>query len=196
MKKIVYLTGGIATGKSTVAKIFEELGAKVIDADKIVHKLLEEDEAVKSEIVKIFGQDILENGKISRRKLGAIVFADRSKLSVLEKITHPKVLEIMSKQISESDEELVVLEIPLLFEKQMNLKPSVVVYCPAHIQIKRMKERDNLSDEEIRNRLNSQIDIEKKKEMADYVVDNSGSLEETREQVRKLIDKLLTQWSF
>ncbi|MCS7213200.1 MAG: dephospho-CoA kinase [Candidatus Calescibacterium sp.] len=196
MKKIVYLTGGIATGKSTVAKIFEELGAKVIDADKIVHKLLEEDEAVKSEIVKIFGQDILENGKINRRKLGAIVFADRSKLSVLEKITHPKVLEIMSKQISESDEELVVLEIPLLFEKQMNLKPSVVVYCPAHIQIKRMKERDNLSDEEIRNRLNSQIDIEKKKEMADYVVDNSGSLEETREQVRKLIDKLLTQWSF
>lgn len=196
MKKIVYLTGGIATGKSTVAKIFEELGAKVIDADKIVHKLLEEDEAVKSEIVKIFGQDILENGKINRRKLGAIVFADRSKLSVLERITHPRVLEIISKQISESDEELVVLEIPLLFEKQMNLKPSVVVYCPAHIQVKRMKERDNLSDEEIRNRLNSQIDIERKKEMADYVVDNSGSLEETREQVRKLIDKLLTQWSF
>lgn len=190
MKKIIYLTGGIGTGKSTVAKMFEEFGVEVIDADKIVHEILETDQYVKDKVISIFGKDILQSGRIDRRKLGSIVFEDREKLQILENIVHPKVLEIMAKKISESQSEMVLIEIPLLFEKKMDLHPSVLVYCPKEFQMKRVKERDNLPDKEIENRLNSQIDIEEKKKLADYVIDNSGSLEETRKQVQDLLKVL------
>lgn len=190
MKKIIYLTGGIGTGKSTVAKMFEEFGVEVIDADKIVHEILETDQYVKDKVISIFGKDILQSGRIDRRKLGSIVFEDREKLKILENIVHPKVLEIMAKKISESQSEMVLIEIPLLFEKKMDLHPSVLVYCPKEFQMKRVKERDNLPDKEIENRLNSQIDIEEKKKLADYVIDNSGSLEETKKQVQDLLKVL------
>ncbi len=190
MKKIIYLTGGIGTGKSTVAKMFEEFGVEVIDADKIVHEILETDQYVKDKVISIFGKDILQSGRIDRRKLGSIVFEDREKLQILENIVHPKVLEIMAKKISESQSEMVLIEIPLLFEKKMDLHPSVLVYCPKEFQMKRVKERDNLPDKEIENRLNSQIDIEEKKKLADYVIDNSGSLEETKKQVQDLLKVL------
>lgn len=190
-KKIIYLTGGIATGKSTVAKIFEEFGAKVVDADKIVHKLLEEDRSIREKIVEVFGNGVIGNsGKIDRRKLGSIVFGDKNKLELLERIIHPKVMEEIAREISESTCELIVLEIPLIFEKKMDLHPVVVVYAPREIQIERLRKRDGLSDSEISARLSAQVDIEIKKKLADYVIDNSGSLEETRKQVRNLVEIL------
>lgn len=187
MKKIIYLTGGIGTGKSTVAKIFADFGVEVIDADKIVHEILENDEELKTKIVDIFGQDVIEEGKINRRKLGTIVFSNKEKLRILENLIHPKVLEIMAKKISESQSDMILMEIPLLFEKGMNFHPSVLVYCPRELQFKRIKERDGLPDKDIQNRLSSQIDIEEKKKLADYVIDNSGTLQETRKQVENLL---------
>lgn len=192
-KRIVYLTGGIATGKTTVANLFKEFGARVVDADKIVHRIMDEDPAIKQKIVEYFGQDILDQGKINRRKVGSIVFKDKDKLRFLEELLHPRVLEEMAQEVLEAKEDIVVLEIPLLFEKKLNLKPVVLVYCPREIQIDRLRRRDGLSDDEIENRLSAQIDIEEKRKLADYIIDNSKDIDHTKEQVRHIFEILASE---
>lgn len=192
-RKILYLTGGIATGKSTVAKMFGEFGAKVIDADGIVHALMEEDDEMRAEIIRAFGEGVVEGRTINRKKLASIVFEDKRKLRILEEIVHPRVLKKIAEEIYRATEKLVVVEIPLLFERSMNVHPSVLVYCPRHVQAERLKQRDGFSDYEIERRLSCQIDIEEKRKMADCVIDNSGSLEETKNQVRFLLDFILSE---
>ncbi len=191
-KKLIYLTGGIATGKTTVARMFAELGAHVIDADKIAHKVIEKGRKAYDLVVNEFGEGILdESGEIDRRKLGSIVFGDKEKLHRLESIIHPEVISEMAREVAESHSDLIVIEIPLIFEKGLDLHPTVLVYAPRHIQIERLKKRDALADKEIIERLNSQIDIELKRKMADYVIDNSGEIEKTWEQVKEVFKEIL-----
>ncbi len=187
-KLVIYLTGGIATGKTTVAKIFESLGAKVVDADKIAHDIIKKGEKAYHKIVEQFGSGILDStGEIDRKKLGKIVFEDKDKLALLESIVHPEVVNKMAEEISECPNDFVVVEIPLIYEKKIYVHPVIVVYASKDVQRERMRKRDNLSDEEIEARLSSQIDIEVKRKLADFVIDNSGDLRRTREQVEEIM---------
>ncbi len=187
-KLVIYLTGGIATGKTTVAKIFESLGAKVVDADKIAHDIIKKGEKAYHKIVEQFGSGILDStGEIDRKKLGKIVFEDKDKLALLESIVHPEVVNKMAEEISECPNDFVVVEIPLIYEKKIYVHPVIVVYASKEVQRERMRKRDNLSDEEIEARLSSQIDIEVKRKLADFVIDNSGDLRRTREQVEEIM---------
>lgn len=191
----IYLTGGIATGKSTVAQIFRELGAEVIDADKIAHDVIKKGKSAYFKVLELFGKDILDSyGEIDRKKLGNIVFANRELLRKLEEIIHPEVIREMMARVSEVRSDVLVIEIPLIFEKGMNLKPVVLVYAPRHLQKERLMKRDGISEEEAEQRLSAQMDIEEKKKLADYIIDNSGSIDETREQVKSLLLKLKNEF--
>ncbi|BAT71780.1 dephospho-CoA kinase [Thermosulfidibacter takaii ABI70S6] len=194
----VGLTGGIATGKSTVAKIIREhLIIPIINSDEIAHEIIKKDKDGYYKILKAFGESILdENGEIDRKKLGQIVFSDAEKRKLLESILHPMITAEIDRRVRELEKEgkkIVVLEIPLLFEKNLTNRVdyTVVVYTPEDLQIKRLMERDELSREEALARLKSQIPIDQKTKMADFVIDNSKSLEETKQQTIRVFEEIL-----
>lgn len=196
MKKIA-ITGGIATGKSTVIKMIKDLGYDVLSSDEIARRLTKKGEIGYNRILEAFGADILdETGEIDRRKLGDIVFNDSEKKSLLESILHPLIRMEMDKMLVEIGMKNpcspVFIEIPLLFEVKAEDRFDyiVVVYVPKELQIKRLMERDGLSYREAEIRLKSQIDIEVKRQKAHFVIDNSGSIEDTKKQVFELIDRL------
>ncbi|MFY9114269.1 MAG: dephospho-CoA kinase [Dethiobacteria bacterium] len=190
---IVGLTGGIASGKSTVAKMFEEKSAVVFDADVIAREVVSVGEPAWEEIVHHFGTGILlKDRDIDRKKLGDIVFSDASARNKLNSIVHPRVMEkliedtnALKKQNSKA--EVVVFDVPLLIETGMHSLVDVVVlvYTPINIQKTRLKNRDGFSDREIGERLSSQMAIEEKKQYVDFTIDNSGSLDETFKQVEE-----------
>jgi dephospho-CoA kinase len=193
----VGLTGSIATGKSSVANMLKELGAYIIDADEIAHDALKKTEKPYKQILDVFGSNILdEQGNIDRKKLGSIVLNDKQKLAVLESIIHPYVQQ-KRKEIEESilqhDRNAVIIyDVPLLFEKHLenSFDKIIVVYVPKDIQIKRLMKRQNISYDEALNLINLQICIEEKKKKADFVIDNSYSLENTKKQVLEVFKKL------
>jgi dephospho-CoA kinase len=191
----VGLTGSIGTGKSTVAKIFEKLGAYVIDADKVVHQLFE-NEDVKEEIVSTFGKSILDNqGKIDKKKLAQIIFTDKEKKKKLENILHPKVRQKIQEFIEDvykkDKNAVVVAEIPLLIETGMykNYDKVLVVYAPKDLQLKRLLEK-GFSEDEAKRRINSQMDIEEKLKYADIIIENTSSLKELEEKVKDIYENL------
>ncbi len=195
--KFIGLTGSIATGKSTVAKMFKDLGFYVIDADEIAHSVYKKGERAYFEIIKAFGENILgENGEIDRKKLGKLVLNDKEKLSLLEKIVHPAVeqkrLEILEKIKKENPHAFVIYDVPLLFEK--NLKSMfdcvILVYVPQEVQIKRLMERDRISKDEALKKLSLQLPIDEKRKLADIVIDNSKTLAETQKQVESIAEKI------
>ncbi len=196
--KVIGLTGGIGTGKSTVARLFREKGIPVIDLDRIVRDLQKPGKDVYKQIVEVFGREILlEDGTLDRKKLGEIVFADPEKRETLNRIVHPAVLEKLKDLLFKyqaSGEELVIVEVPLLYELKLeNLFDDVIlVYAPEEVQLKRVMERDQLSRQEAMNRIKSQIPIEEKKRRATIVIDNSGSLEDTREQFERIYRQLIS----
>jgi dephospho-CoA kinase len=186
---IIGLTGGIATGKSTVSEILEDLNIEVIDADEIVHNVLEYKDVLKK-IEEVFGGKVINNnGKVDRKKLGKIVFENNKKLKKLEAITHPKILEIIAHKIKKSESELIVLDAPLLFESSLDDKvdETWVIYANEKIQIKRLKKRDKLNKKEALDRINSQMDLDKKVEKADVVINNEGTIEDLKKKIKKLI---------
>jgi len=195
----VGLTGSIATGKSSVANMLKELGAYIIDADEIAHDALKKKEKPYKQILDVFGSNILdEQGNIDRKKLGSIVLNDKQKLAVLESIIHPYVQQ-KRKEIEESilqnDRNAVIIyDVPLLFEKHLenSFDKIIVVYVPKDIQIKRLMKRQNISYDEALNLINLQICIEEKKKKADFVIDNSYSLENTKKQVLEVFKKLMS----
>ncbi len=191
----VGLTGSIGTGKSTVSKIFQKLGAYVIDADKVVHRLLQ-DKKVKEEIKQVFGNDIFDSsGNIDRKKLAKIIFNNPEMKKKLEEILHPKVrqqIEHFIKEVYEKDKNAVIIaEIPLLIETGLykNYDKVIVVYAPKDLQLKRLLNK-GFSEEEALSRINSQMDIEEKLKYADIVIENTGSLKELEEKVKKVYEKL------
>jgi len=190
---LIGLTGGIATGKSTVCKILKDLGVEIIDADQIAHNVLKNKEVVKN-IKKEFGFHILDdNGEIDRKKLGQVVFNDQKKLKKLESFTHPKIFEIIKNRLEvlDTDNKLVVLDAPLLFEVALDkeVDETWVIYADKKTQIKRIVKRDNLTKKEAEKRIDTQMPLNKKIEKADVVIDNEGSIKSLREKIKKLVEK-------
>lgn len=179
LKYAVALTGSIGTGKSSVSRILNLEGYDIIDADKIAHKMLE---SCKDDIVQIFGTIILDDNTIDRKKLGNIIFNDINAKQKLEYILHPKIRDEIYKQakILEKKKKTYFIDIPLFFESKdkiaYNIPYSLVVYAPKDLAIRRVQMRDNLSTCEVVKRMESQIDIEIKKEMADFIIENTSSV--------------------
>jgi len=195
---VVGLTGGIASGKSVVVNKFKKLGAKVIDADKIAHQVLHENLEVKNKIIKNFGKEILKkNGTINRKKLGKIVFSNAKKRKILEKITHPVIIKEVKKKlnhlITQSLNHFVILDAPLLFETKITnfVDKIIVVAVPREIQLKRLMERNNLTEQEAWERINSQWKIEKKKKFADFIIDNTKPLPMVEKQIYEIWNNIL-----
>jgi dephospho-CoA kinase len=183
------LTGGIATGKSTVAAIFEEAGARLIDADRIARDVVRKGTSAYRDIVVHFGMDVLlGDGAIDRKRLAAIVFNDPAAQRAIEAIVHPQVKREIDRRLGlirrQAPEALVILDIPLLFEAgmQRGLDAIIVVYAPERLQVERLMARDGLTESEAFARIRAQMPIESKKALATRVIDNSGSREQTREQ--------------
>lgn len=195
--QIVGLTGGIATGKSTVSAILKKAGAVIIDADRIARKVVKKGLPAHREIIKNFGETVLlPDGEINRSVLGDIIFNDPQKKQLLNKIVHPHVRKEQNRQletIEKTDpDSIVILDIPLLIETQMysDLPEVIVVYAPEPIQIKRLMQRDGISKTDALARVRSQIPIEEKKDRATIVIDNSGTMENTRKQTLKIFQRL------
>ncbi|CAM4441678.1 MAG: dephospho-CoA kinase [Paenibacillus macerans] len=184
------LTGGIATGKSTVSRMLVQRGAALIDADVIAREIMEPGHPVLAAVAKRFGQAVLHpDGTLDRKKLGEIVFADPERRKALESLTHPAIRAEMKQRLdaleAAAPRRLVVADIPLLYESGLErfYERIMVVYVPRDLQLARLMERDGLSRDEAERRLNAQMDIELKKERADILIDNSRGLDETERQI-------------
>jgi dephospho-CoA kinase len=191
------LTGGIATGKSLVSEILKELGACIIDADKIAREVVEPEKPAWLEIVAFFGKDIINEDKtINRKKLGEIVFNDTLKRRRLEEIVHPRVIEEENKRIEDykrsNPDGIAVIDAALLIEGggHKRVDKLIVVYTDRETQMKRLMERDGLSGQDAEKRINSQMPLEEKIKMADFVIDNSRGVEDTKSQVIALFNRL------
>jgi len=185
------LTGNIATGKSTVAKMLSKYpDVSVLDADAVVHKLLET-ENVKKKLVQTLGEEVIApTGEVDRRRIAQKVFKDRKLLRWLENLLHPLVYEKYEKFCREKGG-ICVLEAALIFEKgnQRRFDKTVLVYAPFEVAKERAKKR-GVPEEDFIRRWNNQMDIEEKRKLADFVIDNSKTLEETEKQVKTLVEKL------
>lgn len=190
---ILGLTGGIATGKSTVTGMLRERGIPVIDADQIAREVVEPGKPAYEAIVRHFGREILlEDGQIDRKKLGEIVFSDEAERQKLNTIVHPEVRRVMREEAEAAEQngaEIVFMDIPLLFESKLAymVEKIVVVYAPQSMQLARMMERDELEEEQARKRLRAQFPIEQKSQEADFLIDNSRTREQTERQVEELL---------
>lgn len=192
----VGLTGGIATGKSTVASMLRDLECSVLEADPLAHELLEPGQAVYDEIMFEFGKGILDPaGNVDRRELGEVVFADPAKLARLNRIVHPRVLEIIEKWFGALNRlggpEFAVAEAALLIESGYYKKMDrlIVTWCHPEEQRERLRER-GLSAEQIERRIAAQMPTDEKRQFGDDVIDCSGTIEETERQVAELVEKL------
>jgi len=193
----VGLTGGYASGKSTVAKMFVELGATLIDADKLAREVVKPDKQAWFEIVAHFGKGILlKNREIDRKALGEIVFGSDAERERLNAIVHPRVLDEELKAIEEIKgrglDAILILSVPLLIESghYRQCDKIVVVTVDRDTQIKRLMERDGFSREESLRRISAQMPLSEKVTYADFVIDNSGSIQETEFQVKEVFKKL------
>jgi dephospho-CoA kinase len=194
------LTGGIATGKSTVAAIFEEAGAFLIDADRIAREVVRPGTPAYSDIVAHFGRGILAaDGEIDRKLLAALIFSDPVQRRSLEAIVHPHVKKETARRLAlirqDAPDAVVVVDVPLLFETGMNrdYHPVIVVYIPEPLQLARLVARDGINETEAHARIHSQLPIETKKSLATHVIDNSDSIEATRTQVLEIYRQLAGQ---
>jgi dephospho-CoA kinase len=191
------LTGGVASGKSTVARMFEELGAKVIDADEIGHQLLRAPLPAYKEVVSRFGREILNaSGEIDRARLGSKVFADSNRLPELNAILHPGIIdrveELAAHLRAHAPRTVILVDAALTYEAGIGgrFNKTVVAWCRPEQQIERLMAKAGLSRQDAERRIAAQMPSEEKRRRADYVIDCSGSLEKTREQVEALYPKL------
>ncbi|RSD27683.1 dephospho-CoA kinase [Mesobacillus subterraneus] len=196
MSLVIGLTGGIASGKSTVSKMFTEMDITVIDADIEARLAVEPGEKAYNDIVSQFGTGILdEDGTINRPKLGSIIFNNEKKRLLLNSIVHPAVRERMAQKreaAEAANEKAVVLDIPLLFESKLTalVEKIILVYVDEKTQLVRLMERNGFSEEEALSRIKSQMPLKDKVELADAVIDNNGTIEQSRQQ---LVD-ILSEW--
>jgi dephospho-CoA kinase len=190
---IIGITGGMGTGKTTVAKMFAGFGAKTIDADKIAHSVIRPESDVWRKLLEAFGKEIFnKDGTINRRKLAEIVFRkEPHKLEELNSIVHPEVIDIILGRIQDAAEngaDAVVIDAPLLIEAGLEtvVDKLVVVTAERETQEQRSRRQLKLNSEEIRARISAQIPLSEKEKRADYIIDNNGSLENTLKQAREI----------
>ena len=188
--ELIGLSGGIGSGKSTVSQFLRELGARVVDADEAARAVVEPGTPGFEQVVAEFGPGIAAGGRLDRARLADLVFHDQAALARLNAIVHPLVREWMAERIAEAAEEgveWVVQDIPLLFEAGYEglFKATILVYVPAAVQLERLVAR-GMDPEDARARIANQLPIEEKRARATYVIDNSGTREETRAQVARL----------
>ena len=197
--KIFGLTGGIASGKSTVAKIFREQGLTVVDADQLYHSLIAPEDGKPSSLAqtieKAFPGVLTPKGTIDRRLLGQKIFHHPDAREQLNRITHPAVAQAFSQAVQQEQErgrELIIYDVPLLYEsgKEDQFHGVIVVWLTRELQIKRLCSRNHFSIEEAHARLTSQLSLNEKRHRADYVIDNCGSFEETHKQTLQLLRTL------
>lgn len=193
--KVIGLTGSIATGKSQVSRFLKNKGIKVVDADLIARDVANF-ESVKNKIKEEFGEDLYKKGSLDRKKLAEVVFKNEKSREKLNQIMHPEIYKEIKRQI-EASNDLVFVDIPLFFENEelnkkygLNFDEIWLVYVDRATQIKRLMERDDISREYAKEKINSQFPIEEKKEKADVIIDNSGTLDETFAQVYNKLKKM------
>ena len=192
---VVGLTGSLSTGKSTVAALLKQKGARVLDADRMAHDVMTRRPCLRK-IVSVFGTEVLHKGKVDRRKIAAVVFNDQRKLNRLVKIIHPFVIKEMTKKVKACQRmkisSVVVLDVPLLFESGLHrlADVTVVVSAPQKQQIQRAMRRLKISKTEALARIKSQMPLHKKIQQADIIVDNSQNLNKTKKQVNDIWQKL------
>lgn len=191
------LTGSIAVGKTFVCNILRELGCYVLDADKTARKVVESGSKGLASVVKHFGKEILlENGELDRKKLGATVFADKEKLELLNSIIHPLVIEKQNEWIREKEAQdpngIAIVDAALMIESggYKRFDKLIVVWCQPDIQFARLIERDKLSEDEAKRRIASQMPQEQKKRYADFLIDTSGTREETIARTEEVFRQL------
>lgn len=195
--KTIGLTGSISTGKSTVARIFAEQHIPVIDADQLAKEVVEPGQSAYQQIVDTFGTGfLLENQELDRTKLATLIFSDQSKREQLNQIVHPEVIDQMiqkKEDYTKQQAPLIVLEIPLLYENKLTylVDAVVVVYTTIEKQWERLMERDQLTKAEAKQRIDAQMSIEQKANLADYVIDNNNAHAITVQQAKVLIKQLL-----
>jgi dephospho-CoA kinase len=194
------LTGGIATGKSTVSAMFRQRGAKIVDADQIAHEVVEPDTKGSLLIRQQFGSDMFTaDGRLDRKKLGRHVFQHPSERKKLEQILHPLIRQEMKEQtclfLEIDPKAIVILDVPLLFESHLTtwVEKVIVVYVPEHVQLTRLINRDHFAEAEAKQRIQAQMSIEEKKRRADFVIDNQGSYQNTERQVNQLWNFLISK---
>ena len=218
-KNAIAITGGIATGKSTVCSILKLHGYPIIDTDLIAHDVLEQSA---NEVVRIFGDEILDScessadsGKskgnshesklqinrkqtqINRKKLGKIVFTDKEKLRILESILHPKIRECVKIEAQKLKSQNIIyfIDIPLFFELQEQgrgyaISRVLLIYAPRDLQLEQIQKRDNLSIDEAKMRLSNQMDIESKKQKADFVIENTGNVRDLQTKIEAFLRQI------
>lgn len=196
MTYVLALTGGIATGKSTADQFFEKKNIPIVDCDKIAHNLMEPKNASWQVIKDNFGGEYLNDDQtINRKKLGQLVFSDKSALNKLNQLTHPLIFDKTIQKIeSYQNEDMVILDAPVYFESgwdKKNIADGIlVITLPEPVQIDRLKQRNNLTDEEARMRIKSQIPLDKKTQLADFVIENTGTIKELESKLEQLLNKI------
>jgi len=189
--KLIGLTGGAGSGKSTVAAMFRELGAAIVDADEAAHAVYAPGTPGFDAVAHEFGREFVRDGAIDRRKLGDHVFQDPAALARLNAIVHPLVRRWMAERTVEAAErgaEVVIQDVPLLFENGLQglFSSTILVFADAETQLSRLTEERGLSLERARSMLASQMPIDEKRALADHIIDNGGTRDETRRQVEEL----------
>ncbi|MGX7202165.1 dephospho-CoA kinase [Enterococcus plantarum] len=194
MGMVLGLTGGIATGKSTVVSVFRSLNFPIVDADIIAREIVEVGKPALKKVVAVFGSEILNReGALNRKKLGEIIFSDEKRRKKLNEVLSPFLKEAILTEINDKKDQapLVIVDIPLLYEGGYDVfvDKVAVVYVPEEIQLVRLMKRDNLSEEQAQLRIDSQLPIEEKKQKANIIFDNQNSILETKNNVQKWVTK-------
>lgn len=196
---IIGLTGGIASGKSTVSSILQTLGANIIDADLVARDIVKRGEKAYNEIVQHFGKEILlENGEINRKKLGSIVFSDKEELKILESITHQEIFMRIEEEIGylkSNNVKVIIIDAAILIESSLYTICDTIwlVVVDNKVQIDRLMKRDNLTYDEALNRIRSQYTNEEKEVFADIIIDNDKSMNELKKEIELLWGRLAYQ---
>ncbi len=190
----IVLTGGIATGKSSVCNFLKLYGFEIIDADSIAHESLNENSQA---IGELFGLEYIKNSKVDRKNLGKLIFSDNSARKELENLLHPiikdKILE--KSQVFETKKIPYIIDIPLFFEnKNYDIKEIVLVYAPKEQQISRLMSREGYNEKESLERLNAQMPIEDKKPLASFIIDNSKDLKHMQHEVERFLSYIKTKY--
>ncbi len=193
MKKVVGITGGIASGKSNVCQVIKKLGYPIISCDEITRNNYEIGGKIYNVVLERFGNEyLLEDGNIDKKKLARLIFNNQSAKMLINSITHPIIKDELLEEIAKYDDGLIFVEIPLLYEAKFDTICDIVicVFLSQKYQVERLMEREGIDEDFALKKIHSQMDLYMKKSLADYVIDSKGNFNETEKQVIDVINKI------